>query len=134
MLIYFVKSFQVLYGKQFVSHNVHNLIHLSNEVRRNGVLDNFSAFQFENFLGSLKKLIRKPEKPLQQLARRYGEQQSVMFQKQLLVPNMYQVKHEHHYGPLVPDFPQKIVIHSIKYCKITHIILIAMTLIIIFSC
>lgn len=23
---------------------------------------------------------------------------------------MYQVKHEHHYGPLVPEFPQKIII------------------------
>ncbi|KAL6430606.1 hypothetical protein ACFW04_006894 [Cataglyphis niger] len=50
--------FQVLYSKQFVLHKVHNLIHLRNEVRRNGILDNFSAFQFENFLGSLKKLIR----------------------------------------------------------------------------
>lgn len=109
LLVYFVKSFQVLYSEQFVSHNMHNLIHLSNEVRRNGILDNFSAFQFENFLGSLKKLIRKPEKPLQQLARRYGEQQSVMFQKQLLVPT-YHVKHEHHYGSLVLKFPPKIVI------------------------
>ncbi|XP_029676799.1 uncharacterized protein LOC115243742 [Formica exsecta] len=119
LLVNFVKGFQVLYSKQFVSHNVHNLIHLSNEVRRNGILDNFSAFPFENFLGSLKKLIRKPEKPLQQLARRYDEQQSVMFQEQLLVPT-YQVKHEHHYGPLVPEFPQKIgenLTLSVAYMK-----------------
>jgi len=50
LLAYFVEGFQILYSKQFVSHNVHNLLHLSNEVRRNGILDNFSAFRFENFL------------------------------------------------------------------------------------
>lgn len=101
LLTYFVKSFQVLYGKQFVSHNVHNLLHLGNEVRRNGALDNFSAFRFESFLGSLKKLIRKPEKPLQQVARRYTERMFRMFQEQVIVPAC-QLKYEYHNGPFLP--------------------------------
>ena len=79
LLEYFVEHFEVLYGKQYISHNVHNLLHLCNDVRKFGVLDNFSAFPFENFLGSLKKLIRKSDKPLQQLARRYGELQRDRF-------------------------------------------------------
>lgn len=108
LLVYFVESFQILYGKQFVSHNVHNLLHLGNEVRRNGILDNFSAFPFENFLGSLKKFIRKPEKPLQQLARRYSERQ-YMSQEQLIVSTC-QLKYQHHCGPLLPKFSHKTMI------------------------
>lgn len=108
LLAYFVESFQILYGKQFVSHNVHNLLHLGNEVRRNGALDNFSVFRFESFLGRLKKLIRKPEKPLQQIARRYIERQFRMFQEQIIVPAC-QLKYNHHNGPLVPEFSHKTI-------------------------
>lgn len=104
LLAFFVESFQILYDEKFVSHNVHNLLHLGNEVRRNGILDNFSAFPFENFLGSLKKFIRKPEKPLQQLARRYSEQQ-FLFQEQLILPKC-QLRHQHYYGPLLPGYSQ----------------------------
>ena len=65
LLKYFVKHFAPLYGKKFIFHNVHNLLHLCNDVRNFGVLDNFSAFPFENFLATLKKSLRKAEKPLQ---------------------------------------------------------------------
>lgn len=103
-----MESFQILYGKQFVSHNVHNLLHLGNEVRKNGILNNFRAFPFENFLGSLKKFIRKPEKLLQQLARRYSERQ-YMSQEQLIVSTC-QLKYQHHCGPLLPKFSHKTMI------------------------
>lgn len=69
----FVVSFEVLYGKEYISHNVHNLLHLCSDVRTFGQVDNFSAFRFENFMTCIKKQLRKNEKPLQQLIKRYKE-------------------------------------------------------------
>jgi len=40
--------FSDLYGEEHVSYNVHSLIHLVDNCRVYGVLDNFSAFTFEN--------------------------------------------------------------------------------------
>ena len=74
---HFVKSFSTLYGKEYISDNVHNLLHLCNDVRKYGPLDVFSAFKFENFMQSIKKLVRKSELlyTLQQVYKRYVEQE-----------------------------------------------------------
>lgn len=42
-------------------------------IRQFGPLDSFSSFRFENFLQILKSFLRKAEKPLQQVIRRYTE-------------------------------------------------------------
>ncbi|XP_026481608.1 uncharacterized protein LOC113388447 [Ctenocephalides felis] len=81
LLTYFVNGFKLLYGEHLVSHNVHSLIHLTDDVRRFGSLESFSAFKFENYMQTLKKYIRKPERPLQQIARRYHEFQEYHTQK-----------------------------------------------------
>ncbi|VEN37174.1 unnamed protein product [Callosobruchus maculatus] len=73
LLEHFVQSFSLIYGSELISHNVHGLLHLAEDVDHLGALDSFSAFPFENFLKTLKSLIRKHEKPLQQLHRRYVE-------------------------------------------------------------
>ncbi|XP_054261012.1 uncharacterized protein LOC128985493 [Macrosteles quadrilineatus] len=74
LLRWFVQSFSNIYGRQYVSHNVHALIHLKADVIQFGTLNGCSAFPFESFMFSLKKLlIRKPYKPLQQFARRQVE-------------------------------------------------------------
>lgn len=73
LLNIFVTSFSSIYGAKYVSHNVHNLIHLTSDVRQFGALDGFSAFQFESYIYGLKKLIRKGDKPLQQIDRRLRE-------------------------------------------------------------
>ena len=104
LLKYFVQHFDEVYGEQYISHNVHNLLHLCNDVRKFGVLDNFSAFPYENFLGSLKKLLRKSEKPLQQLARRYGEIQRGSFSKTSPVLEKFCLKGSHRNGPLIHIF------------------------------
>ncbi|KAE8740594.1 hypothetical protein FOCC_FOCC013894 [Frankliniella occidentalis] len=77
LLKFYVKEFKRLYGSKFVSHNVHSLIHLSDDVEKFGPLDSLSAFKFENFLQILKKMMRKGQKPLQQLIRRLGEAEQV---------------------------------------------------------
>lgn len=77
LFFYFVQYYEVLYGKDnmiytvhSLIHTVHSLIHLSNDAKRLGPLDSFSTFPFENHLHSLKKLLRKSEKPLPQIHRR----------------------------------------------------------------
>lgn len=74
LLHYFVKHFQELYGSHFISHNVHGLLHLADDYIKHGPLDNCSAFPFENYMKSLKGMLRKHEKPLQQVVKRYEEQ------------------------------------------------------------
>lgn len=44
-----------IYGPDFISHNIHNFLHLSDCVKLYGSLDNFSAFPFENYMQQLKK-------------------------------------------------------------------------------
>jgi len=53
------------------------LIHIADDAHRFGILDNISAFPFENYLGKLKKLIRKPSQPLVQVVHRLTEQGSI---------------------------------------------------------
>lgn len=79
----FINQFSDIYGKQYVSQNVHNLGHISDDVRRFGVLDNFSAFKFENKLGVLKRLLRSGNLPLQQIANRTYEKFLLDIQTQL---------------------------------------------------
>lgn len=73
LLRLFVSQFQIIYGKEYVSHNIHNLLHITSDVKKFGSLDEYSAFRFENFNASIKKIMRKFDKPLQQLAKRYSE-------------------------------------------------------------
>lgn len=73
LLRYFVKTFQILYGVENTSHNVHNLLHITDDVRCHGPLNNFSSFPFENFLQEILKSLRKNEKPLQQIVKRHSE-------------------------------------------------------------
>lgn len=74
LLEYFVKTFQLLYGKQFISYNIHGLLHLTDDYIKYGPLDSCSAFPFENYMKHLKSMLRKHEKPLQQVIKRYEEQ------------------------------------------------------------
>jgi len=74
LLIYFVQNMSILYGPENVTYNMHNLIHLAADAKRLGPLDSFSAFPFENYLFILKKLLRKFDKPLQQICNRLDEQ------------------------------------------------------------
>ncbi|KAG8227301.1 hypothetical protein J437_LFUL004850 [Ladona fulva] len=78
LLKYFVSNFHLVYSLRSLSYNVHGLLHLADDVQLHGPLDNFSAFKFENKLQQLKKLIRKHDKPLQQIARRIFEKEMAM--------------------------------------------------------
>lgn len=71
----FVIHFYQVYGDDMAVYNVHCLVHLANEAKKFGSLDNISAFPFEHFLSKLKKMVRKPTSfPLAQIIRRLSEQ------------------------------------------------------------
>ncbi|XP_036145352.1 uncharacterized protein LOC105830224 [Monomorium pharaonis] len=100
LLKHFVKSFIKLYGKHHILHNVHGLIHLVEDVKSFGILDNFSAFKFENFMQILKRYVRKNDKPLQQLFRRYHEAH-VTTEKRSISKKLYPIKVTRHYDDLL---------------------------------
>lgn len=67
----FVTDFARLYGAERVSSNVHTLLHLSEMVEKNGPIDNFSCYKYENFYQLLSSWIRKPGHYFIQVARRW---------------------------------------------------------------
>lgn len=105
---HFVLLFEILYGKKFLSHNVHNILHLCSEyLKIFGPLDKFSAFRFENYMMSIKRLLRKNDKPLQQLIKRYAEKENIDFLLAKKEPNcnnenLYSLKYLHNDRP-IPD-------------------------------
>lgn len=101
MLISFVRHFGELYGTNEIVFNIHQVIHLADEYKLFGPLDNVSGFPFENYLGQIKGLLRKPHLPLQQVVKRISEipcvQMPVLFKDCIL--------HGPHFdGPLPPLF------------------------------
>jgi len=69
----FVQKFSKYYPAYPIVYNIHSLVHLSNDVKKYGHLDNFSCFSYESYLGKLKKLIRGTKNPLKQVAHRLHE-------------------------------------------------------------
>ena len=119
LLVLFVEHFGQLYGSDRISYNVHGLVHLSTEAKQFGVLDNVAAFPFENFLGKLKKLLRKPNFPLQQVV---SYLQLPKFQYNS--PSSGGVKRLHTEGPITSDISiveQYRELHLDTFCiKLSH--------------
>ena len=68
-----------LYGKSFVSYNVHSVMHLTDDYLRYGSLDRINCFPFESYLGILKSTVRSAYKPLQQVAvRAFHENENIV--------------------------------------------------------
>lgn len=101
LLVAFVYHFGQLYGNDMMVYNVHGLVHLSNDAAKYGSLDNVSSFPFENFLGKLKRMVRKPSFALQQIIRRLSEQ-SYMNASNKKAKEYPILKKEHVLGP-IPD-------------------------------
>lgn len=76
ILKYFVENAKYMYDEVIYTHNMHNLIHLAANVRKHGPLDDFSAFPFENFMSSIKRMVRKPSAIVAQIYNRCAEQNS----------------------------------------------------------
>lgn len=64
----FVNESSILYGKSFVTYNVHSLVHLCSDYERFGSLDTISAFPFESYLGLIKSSVKSGNRPFPQVA------------------------------------------------------------------
>lgn len=82
LLKHFVTNSERLYGNNFLVYNVHNLLHLADDVSvHNCSLNELSAFPFENFLQTIKKSMKCPANPLVQVCKRIEEYQSLQLVK-----------------------------------------------------
>jgi hypothetical protein len=79
LLSQFVNEISDNYYKEFYVYNVHSLLHLHSDVSRLGPLDYFSAFEFENSMQYLKKMIRMNNSHLSQVVRRVSENEGQTF-------------------------------------------------------
>ncbi|XP_026279273.1 uncharacterized protein LOC113207099 [Frankliniella occidentalis] len=84
----FVSDSVLVYGQKFNVYNVHHLVHLSEECKRHGDLELFSAYKYENHLGVLKRLLHAPGRTLSQIVCRLLEVVSNR------PPNAEEVQHE----------------------------------------
>ena len=74
LLVCFVQNCLNIYGDTFTVFNVHGLIHLHEDVNFfKCSLNDISAFQFENYLQTLKKHVRQGLNPVAQVAKRLTE-------------------------------------------------------------
>jgi len=102
-LDYFVMTFQKIYGKHLLSHNIHGLLHLCDDYQQFGPLNNCSSFLFENYMKELKSLVRKANQPLQQVINRYSEINSINRKESFDLINYNEkpeLKHPHTNGPI----------------------------------
>lgn len=70
------------YYEQFgsVTSNIHNLVHVVDEIERKGPLPSISTYPFENHLQQIKKTVRSGRLPLSQIINRMSERDSHNFQ------------------------------------------------------
>lgn len=59
----YVKRFEILYGKNHMTSNIHLILHLSDTVKQFGPLFTTSCFSFENFNGILKNFVHGSKNP-----------------------------------------------------------------------
>ena len=97
----FVRNSEIIYGRAFVSYNVHSLVHIPDYVKVFGPIDSFSAFVFENYNGVLKRLLRKNDLPLQQIVKRISEVQNNVILNKSVPSDLIKFKREHSNGPTI---------------------------------
>lgn len=98
LIAYFVNQSVDLYGEAFAVYNIHSLTHIVDDARKFGCLESVSSFPFENFLGRLKKTVRKPQFILQQISNRMLEG---YFKPKVSTKSAVVLKKEHTSGPVV---------------------------------
>lgn len=121
LLTTFVNHCEKIYGEQFFVYNVHILCHLSADSEHFGPLDTFSAFAFESYLGQLKKLIKTPNKPLQQIYRRINEIKS-FGSSEISFHNKLEYFIPHTNGPYAPIYKQfkKLLFNDCNFCIFSY--------------
>lgn len=102
-----------LYGEQFLSYNVHGLLHVVDDVRELGSFESYSAFCYENSMPDFRDLsTRKPREALAQYYKRMKERDSL---EQNQNNNIDIVTSQIHFiGPLVDTIPEEMCVQFKK--------------------
>jgi len=110
LLVMFVDYASQLYGQGFLVYNVHCLVHVSEDVKHFGPLDDISCFPYENYLKQLKKTVRSSHLPFKQVISRLAEfnSHSANVGKKLSSKPLCNSKHDT--GP-IPDGYQSCIQH-----------------------
>lgn len=111
----FVANFAKIYGTKFLVNNTHSLLHLADDATKYGPLDLVSCFPFENYLGQLKKMVRRPQDPVQQIVRRVCEKQLYPHRSCKMPEGV--LTQPHTSGPMMTEF---FVHHSFQYKMYRH--------------
>lgn len=77
LLYRFVQTSEKLYGSEFISYNVHGLLHICDDSLNFGTLENASTFQFESYMQQIKRLLRSNNMHLEQAYKRICEMNAV---------------------------------------------------------
>ncbi|KAK3920470.1 Arginine--tRNA ligase [Frankliniella fusca] len=91
----FVQYSAEVFSNHFVVYNIHSLLHLTDECRVHGVLENFSAFCFENHLKSIKETLKSGYLPLEQIVKRDSERSINIPVHIKGIENSVQLSHQH---------------------------------------
>ncbi|CAH0552611.1 unnamed protein product [Brassicogethes aeneus] len=103
---FFVTNCEEIYGPIFLSYNIHGFLHLTDDVRRFGPLDSFSAFPYENKMRYFTSMCRRPGVTLEQMANRRAEHENhnVNFAEKLTKATFIELKSRHSAGPVPESF------------------------------
>lgn len=79
----YVQQYATIYGRHTISSNVHNLIHVSQDLLycNTGNLMNISTYKFENTLRLLSLKLKHTNRPLEQVVCRLTEQKELQISK-----------------------------------------------------
>lgn len=77
LLEHYVEMYRDIYGEEYITSNIHNILHIVDDVRNFGVLSTFSSYPFESKLYQIKNMLRRANNPLVQVAKRLTEQNKV---------------------------------------------------------
>lgn len=118
LLDYFVKKFDEIYGAYLMPHNVHSLLHICDDYEMYEPLDCVIAFPYEKYMGHLKKMLRKPGKPLEQVIKRYVESNSLLTNTS---PKNEYIKYSglHNNGHLIKDVSFKFQYKTLTIGNVT---------------
>ena len=83
LLKFFANNSQFHYTETFCVYNIHNLTHLVDVISHDTSLNELSAFPFENFMQSLKKMVRSAHNPLAQVTKRLSEISEIIPKKKM---------------------------------------------------
>jgi hypothetical protein len=104
LLRLFVRASPKIYGDKFVSFNVHCLIHLVEDVKNHGSLEEFSAFCYENKIQVIKNMLKKSVRPLQKIVLRLEKENCVLSslrQSKCINLDRFTLQDSHCCGPMV---------------------------------